>query len=99
MLFNINIGKYNMINTDSKKHYFKGVVISKKMQQTATVIVNRVFKDNKVNKIVKKKTKFHVHDPLNQANIGDEILFYEGRHISKIKYMYFHQKVNISNCK
>jgi small subunit ribosomal protein S17 len=72
-----------------KKHLFKGVVVSKKMLLTATVVIERVFKDLKVNKIVRKKTKFHVHDPLNVTNVGDEIFFYEGKHISKIKYMYF----------
>ncbi len=83
----------NKIDT-KKKHFFKGIVISKKMLSTATVVIERIFKDLRVNKIVKKKTKFHVHDPLNTTKIGDEILFYEGKHISKIKYMYFHSIVN-----
>jgi small subunit ribosomal protein S17 len=86
----------NQINTLSKKHFFKGIVISKKMLLTATVVIERVFKDNRVNKIVRKKTKFHVHDPLNITNIGDEVLFYEGRHISKIKYMHIHSILNQS---
>jgi small subunit ribosomal protein S17 len=81
----------------SNRHYFKGVVISKKMLSTATVSIERVFKDDRVNKIVSKKTKFHVHDPLNATKVGDEILFYEGKHISKIKYMYFHSIVKASN--
>lgn len=79
-----------------KKHFFKGIVTSKKMLSTATVVIERVFKDLRVNKIVRKKTKFHVHDPLNITKIGDEILFYEGKHISKIKYMYFHSIINSS---
>jgi len=83
----------NKIATE-KKHFFKGIVVSKKMLLTATVVIERVFKDLKVNKIVRKKTKFHVHDPLNITKVGDEILFYEGRHISKIKYMYFDSVVN-----
>jgi small subunit ribosomal protein S17 len=78
----------------AKKHFFKGIVISKKMLSTATVEIQRVFKDLKVNKIVRRKTKFHVHDPLNITKVGDEILFFEGKHISKIKYMYFHSIVN-----
>lgn len=77
-----------------KKHCFKGIVISKKMLSTATVVIERVFKDLRVNKIVRKKTKFHVHDPLNITKIGDEILFFEGKHISKIKYMYFHSIID-----
>lgn len=83
-----------VIDGAKKKHFFKGVVVSKKMAQTATVMVSRFVKDDRVNKIIQKKTKFHVHDPLNETVIGDEILFYEGKHVSKIKYMYFHQKIN-----
>lgn len=83
----------NNKQVNQKKHFFKGIVISKKMLSTATVEIERVFKDSRVNKIVRQKRKFHVHDPLNITKVGDEILFFEGRHISKIKYMYFHSVV------
>jgi small subunit ribosomal protein S17 len=80
-----------------KKNLFRGQVIAKKMEKTATVVVERVYRHPIVQKVVRRKTKFHVHDPLNQTMVGDEILFYEGPHISKIKYMYFHEKVNSQN--
>jgi small subunit ribosomal protein S17 len=71
-----------------KKHLFRGKVISKKMSKTATVLFERTFVDKTVKKIVMKRKKFHVHDPFDQAAIGDEITFYDGPHISKIKYMH-----------
>jgi small subunit ribosomal protein S17 len=73
-----------------------GRVISKKMQKTATVIVERVFCDAKVNKVVKAKRKFQVHDENNESFVGDIIEFYEGRPISKTKYMYFYKVLSRS---
>jgi small subunit ribosomal protein S17 len=75
---------------EEKKNLFTGKVISKKMSKTATVVVETTFKDPRVHKIIKKKKKFHVHDPLEVTKLGDQILFFEGKHISKIKYMYFY---------
>ena len=73
-----------------KKHLLKGKVISKNMSKTSTVLFERAFMDKKVKKIVIKKKKFHVHDPLESAQVGDEVFFYEGPHISKIKYMHLY---------
>lgn len=84
---------------EKKKKLFCGRVIRKKMEKTVTVVVERVFRHLVLQKVIRKQTKFHVHDPLNQASIGDEILFYEGPHISKIKYMYFYDKINIEKQK
>lgn len=38
-----------------------------------------------------------MHDPLGRTAIGDRILFFEGKHISKIKYMYFHSVVSLAS--
>lgn len=86
-----------LANVKLKKHTFQGEVISKKMEKTATVLVKRVFLDKKVKKIVTSTKKFHVHDPLNATKIGDFISFYEGPHISKIKYMYLSQILKVGN--
>jgi small subunit ribosomal protein S17 len=75
-------------NSIQKKHLFRGKVISKKMSKTATVLFERTFIDKTVKKIVMKRKKFHVHDPHDQTSVGDEITFYDGQHISKIKYMH-----------
>ena len=50
-------------------------------------------------KLLRKKKKFHVHDPLETTVLGDQILFSEGPHISKIKYMYFDSVVNFDSTK
>ena len=78
---------------------FKGKVVSKKMHKTITVLFERTFIDSKVKKIVTKRKKFHVHDPLEQAKIGDEVSFYEGPHISKIKYMHLYSIIKNNNLK
>lgn len=80
---------------EKKKFLFRGKVIGKKMAKTATVLVERVIRHPVVKKVIRRKTKFHVHDPLNQTSIGDDILFFEGPHISKIKYMYFYEKIEL----
>lgn len=79
----------NQVNV--KKKTLQGRVISKKMSKTVTVEVQRVYSHPELHKVVKNKRKFHVHDPLNQANVGDVISFYEGRPISKIKFMHFNE--------
>lgn len=91
--------KWVKVMIEKKKKLFCGRVIRKKMEKTVTVVVERVFRHLVLQKVIRKQTKFHVHDPLNQASIGDEILFYEGPHISKIKYMYFYDKINIEKQK
>lgn len=74
-----------------KKRLFKGLVISKKMKKTVTVSIDRVSRDPLVGKVIRTKHKFHVHDPLEEAKIGDCIEFYEGKPVSKSKYMYLHR--------
>ena len=39
-------------------------------------------------KVMRKRKKYKVHDEHQQANKGDLVSFYEGRPISKTKYMY-----------
>jgi small subunit ribosomal protein S17 len=76
------------------KRFYKGIVVSKKMEKTATVFVERVYRHALVGKVMKTKKKFHVHDEMNQSKIGDIIEFYEGRPVSKMKYMHFHKIVS-----
>lgn len=75
------------------KRLLMGRVVSKKMQKTATVLVERTYEHPDVHKVVTTNKKFHVHDPLEAAKVGDVIEFFEGRHISKSKYMHFHAVV------
>ena len=76
------------MSNNNNKRFFIGKVISKKMQKTATVEVERTYAHPIVHKVVVSRKKFHVHDPLEQANVGDTISFYEGKPVSKSKHMY-----------
>jgi small subunit ribosomal protein S17 len=76
-----------------KKKLLYGVVVAKKMAKTVTVFIERVFINKLVGKVVKVKKKYHVNDPESVCAVGDKIAFYEGRPVSKTKYMHFHSVV------
>jgi len=62
-----------------------GVVVSDKMQQTIVVLVERRVRHPKYQKIVRRSTKVHAHNPDNQARQGDVVIVKECRPISKTK--------------
>jgi len=62
-----------------------GRVLSNKMQQSATVIVERRVKHPVYGKYVRRSKKYHVHDADNVLNIGDVVQIKECRPISKTK--------------
>lgn len=65
-----------------------GEVISKKMAKTVTVLVDRTFVDPYTKKVLRRSKKYHVHDEQQLANVGDVVEIYEGRPVSKTKFMY-----------
>jgi small subunit ribosomal protein S17 len=77
----------------NKKRIITGRVVSKKMEKTVTVKVERTYRHPLVGKVVFSYKKFHIHDPLEQAQVGDVVEFYEGKPVSKTKYMYLHRIV------
>ena len=62
-----------------------GRVLSNKMQQSATVIVERRVKHPVYGKYVRRSKKYHVHDADNVLNIGDVVQIKECRPLSKTK--------------
>ncbi len=62
-----------------------GRVTSNKMNQTATVVVERRVKHPVYGKYVRRSKKFHVHDQDNALAIGDVVQIKETRPISKTK--------------
>jgi len=74
--------------TPNKKTYI-GVVISDKMDKTVVVETERIFKNADFQKVMRKTKKYKVHDELGKAKVGDVVEFFEGRPVSKTKYMYF----------
>lgn len=65
-----------------------GEVVSDKMDKTVVVKVERTFTHPQFHKIMRSSKKYKVHDAQEQAKIGDVIEFFEGRPVSKTKYMY-----------
>lgn len=62
-----------------------GVVVSDKMQQTIVVLVERRVRHPKYQKIIRRSTKIHAHNPDNTARQGDIVVVKECRPISKTK--------------
>ena len=58
------------VNQEKKIKKISGVVVSTKMKDTATVLVDRFVKHPKYQKFIKSSKKFQVHDPENTAEVG-----------------------------
>jgi small subunit ribosomal protein S17 len=78
---------------EKKKKTYIGTVVSDKMDKTIVVKAERTFQDNRFHKIIRKTKKYKVHDEHKQAKKGDTVIFYEGRPLSKMKYMYLEEVV------
>ncbi len=63
---------------------FRGKVISKKMDKTATVAVERIVVHPLYKKRFKRTKKFHVHDDKG-VKVGDEVKFVASKPYSKLK--------------
>jgi small subunit ribosomal protein S17 len=75
-------------NTNKKKKILLGSVISDKMDKTVVITVERTFKHPLLHKVLRRTKKYKVHDEHNVAKVGDLVEAYEGRPVSKTKYMY-----------
>ena len=62
-----------------------GRVVSNKMNQTVTVMVERKVKHPLYGKYIRRSTKLHVHDENNVCNEGDMVSISECKPISKTK--------------
>ena len=62
-----------------------GRVVSDKMQETATVLVERRVKHPMYGKIIVRSKKYHAHNANNDAKTGDLVQIVECRPISRTK--------------
>ena len=62
-----------------------GRVTSDKMDKTVTVMVERRVRHPLYGKIIKRSSKFHVHDESNECNVDDVVMIEQCRPISKLK--------------
>ena len=62
-----------------------GRVVSEKMAKTVTVLVERQVMHPTIGKVVTRTKKYHAHDEVGQAHLGDKVLIEECRPLSKTK--------------
>ena len=67
------------------KKKLDGIVVSDKGNKSITVIVERKYQHPVLDKVIKTKKKYHVHDENNSFKTGDKVSIIESRHISKTK--------------
>jgi small subunit ribosomal protein S17 len=69
----------------------RGKVVSHKMDKTVVVAVERVYTHPLLKKVMRSIKNYKVHDEHDKAQVGDVVDIYEGRPVSKTKYMYLHK--------
>lgn len=79
------------------KRVLSGKVVSDKMDKTVVVETQRTYRHLLLGKTMKSLKKYKVHDEANVAKVGDRIEFFEGRPVSKSKYMYLERVVKQSS--
>lgn len=62
-----------------------GIVVSDKMDKTATIAVEESFRHPLYGKITKLTKKYKAHDSENECRIGDKVKIMETRPLSKDK--------------
>ncbi len=77
-----------MAENTEKKSTIRGKVVSAKMNKTIVVEVERTFMHPRLAKVMRSIKKYKVHDEEQRARQGDNVDIYEGRPVSKTKYMY-----------
>lgn len=68
-----------------RRHKLVGIVKSNSGNKTIAVEVNRLVKNPKYGKHVRRRTKLLAHDPRNTAKLGDTVEISSSRRISKTK--------------
>lgn len=68
-----------------KRKVRTGMVVSDRMEKSATVEIESYYRHPLYKKILKKIKKLKVDDPKNELNIGDVVTISETRPLSKSK--------------
>lgn len=76
---------------------YSGIVVSDAMIKTIVVVAERTYRHQVLGKVMRTTKKYKVHDEAEQAKVGDLVEFYEGRPVSKTKYMYLARIVKPSS--
>ena len=62
-----------------RRQLLEGVVVSDKMTKTVVVQVERLVKDPRYGKYLKRSTRFMAHDEKQQCKVGDRVIIVEDR--------------------
>ena len=73
------------VRRESRRKIRQGTVVSDKMDKTVMVKIDQVFRHPTYKKIIRRSSKFAVHDEANDAHIGDTVRIMETRPLSKSK--------------
>jgi small subunit ribosomal protein S17 len=63
----------------------EGVVVSDKMTKTRVVLIQRVVRHPRYERVVKRSKRLKAHDEANASRMGDRVLIEETRPLSKDK--------------
>ncbi len=70
---------------ETKRKVITGSVISKKMDKTAVVAVEKLRRHPLYRKMMRKVKKYKAHDEKNEVGVGDVVKLIETRPVSKDK--------------
>jgi|SRR5579883_1519761 len=73
------------IEERDQRKSFEGIVVSDKMDKTRIVSVPRLVRHKFYEKIIRKRSKFAVHDETNTSKAGDLVEIMSTRPLSKTK--------------
>ncbi len=73
------------MNDRGKRRSLVGTVVSDKMDKTVVVRVERLVRDVRYKKYVRRYSRFMAHDEANDGGVGDQVRIIEHRPISKRK--------------
>lgn len=63
----------------------EGVVVSDKMTKTRVVVIERVFRHPRYERVITRSRRYKAHDEQNTSKVGDRVLIEETRPLSKEK--------------
>jgi small subunit ribosomal protein S17 len=63
----------------------EGVVVSDKMTKTRVVVIERVYRHPRYERVVTRSKRLKAHDEANASKVGDRVLIEETRPLSKEK--------------
>ena len=63
----------------------EGVVVSDKMTKTRVVLIERVYRHPRYERVVRRSKRLKAHDEANASKVGDRVLVEEARPLSRDK--------------